>query len=156
MLTKPSCQHSLRANDAIHHQFCKTDGLRPDVLRLMGGVCHGRCPKKSSRTAEARSPDFSIKGKWPGALGVFFFTVAAVYIVATGSTDTAFYALASAGMALGALALWRVAESLGNYSFETNELWRRARAKTRWQALAATLFFYAMTQLERYFNAFLG
>jgi hypothetical protein len=79
--------------------------------------------------------------------------VASVYLVATGSIDNTFFALAAGGMLIGSVAVWRAANLLGNHTFATNVLWRKARSKSQWQALIGTVFLYALSKIQSYIDA---
>jgi hypothetical protein len=106
--------------------------------------------KERKRAPHVQPKDFPFVSMKLRNVALAFMFCASVYLIVTGSVDDTFYALAAIGMSLGAIGIWRVTDLVGNHTFETKTLWRKARIKTHWQALGVILFLFALIKIEPY------
>lgn len=106
-----------------------------------------------AKSAEARTPNFAVRGKGPAKASIALMIVPAVYVIWTGSLDTFFYATASAGFLIGAFACWHAATSLGSYACETEAKWRELKLKTYLQAFGLLLLIIALARGRAYFES---
>ncbi|KQI70603.1 hypothetical protein AN191_17125 [Loktanella sp. 5RATIMAR09] len=108
--------------------------------------------KENKKAPKKQSGQFSIGIMKQRNAAIVLMFVASVYLVANGSIDNTFYALAAVGMLIGSVAVWRAADLLGHQTFATKVLWRKARSKSQWQALIGTIILYALSNISSYID----